>query len=460
MLLLLPVAFAAPLVTAPRAPMPTLITDVGVFDSERAVVVGPVNVLLRDGRIEAIWADDTGLSTMVRSLPDLDVVNGRGRTLLPGLIDAHTHAWGGFAVPGRLRLPDPVGNLKAFAYCGVTTIVDLSEDTDVVARMNDRIARGAVVGPRIYGSGRPFTAPGGHPVSSVRAMYPGALVRWATRHLAWGVVTGTDVDRGIAAEGDRVAVKVILDAIPDEPGSPQLSAAALARLRLASDALGLPMLAHVGRPADVDAALAASVDGLAHAPWKGRLREDQIAALRDKFVIPTLVVWQATEEIAHQDVAIEDLEAEVLDRFDWIGLNLAAAGRAPFPAAMADWASSVVLAHDDRVENVRRLHEAGVALRVGSDGPLLGLAAGAGTHQELDLLREAGLSPAEALQAATWTNRVAIGPDPKIGAVRPGFEADLLLVDGDPTADLGNLHRIVDVWLDGRRLVRIPRRTP
>lgn len=460
MTLLVAAALAAPLVSAPRTPTPTLIHEVWIFDSARGKRVGPVDVLLQDGRIDAIWTNDPQLSAMVVSLPDLDVVDGRDRTLLPGLIDAHVHAWGGFAVPGRLRLPDPRENLARFAYAGVTSIVDLSEDTGVVAKMDARIARGDVVGPHVVSTGRPFTAPGGHPFSTVRAMFPGPLMRAATRDLAWPVASNAAVDRAIGAEAGRVAVKVVIDAIPDSPDVPHLSAAALLRLRIAATALGIPMIAHVGQPADVDAALAAHVDGLAHVPWTGALRDDQIDALRGLFVIPTLVVWEGTAEIADGRVGIEPLEAEILNRFDWRGLTRARAGDQPITGPLAPWAARVAAGTADRMANVRRLHDAGVPIRVGSDGPLLGVAPGAGTHHELDLLVAAGLTPAEALTAATWTNRAAFPGDPRFGAIQAGWEADLLLVEGDPTVDIAAVHRIVDVWIDGRRIERHPRRTP
>ena len=93
---------------------------------------------------------------------------------------------------------------------------------------------------------------------------------------------------------------------------------------------------------------------------------------------------------------------------------------------------------------------------VGSDAPFLSEAPGAGTHHELDELEEAGMSTGEALRAATWVNRTFLDPDAKFGAIVEGWQADVFLVDGNPVVDPEAVHAIVDVWIDGRRVVRKP----
>jgi len=100
------------------------------------------------------------------------------------------------------------------------------------------------------------------------------------------------------------------------------------------------------------------------------------------------------------------------------------------------------------------MRAAGVVVLVGSDSPNVGHPAGVGMHHELDQLREAGFSAAELLSTATWDNSRFLDPEATFGAIRPGWEADLLLVDGDPVADPDAIHRIRGVWADGRRVVR------
>ena len=89
-----------------------------------------------------------------------------------------------------------------------------------------------------------------------------------------------------------------------------------------------------------------------------------------------------------------------------------------------------------------------------TDSPMVGLAAGASIHHELEALHRAGLPISDVLSAATWENARFVDPDGKFGAVRTGWEADLLLVDGDPTVDLASLRAIEMIWTDGRQVTR------
>jgi imidazolonepropionase-like amidohydrolase len=96
------------------------------------------------------------------------------------------------------------------------------------------------------------------------------------------------------------------------------------------------------------------------------------------------------------------------------------------------------------------LHRAGVAVLAGTDAPAPGVAHGASIHRELELLVLSGLTPSEALAAATAAPARAFGFHDR-GRIAPGLRADLLLVEGDPTADVRATRRIVGVWTLGRR---------
>ena len=105
------------------------------------------------------------------------------------------------------------------------------------------------------------------------------------------------------------------------------------------------------------------------------------------------------------------------------------------------------------IENVRRLHAAGVRLLAGTDAPNAGAASGVSLHGELQLLAHAGLSGAEALAAATSIPATAFGIEDR-GRIEAGRIADLVLVDGDLARDVSASTRIVTVWKDGYRLER------
>lgn len=448
--LLLGLVQAAPLADVPNDPVPTVITNVAVMDADGHV--GPRrDVLLADGLIVGIEPVGSGWSD-----PDLTVVDGSHRTLMPGLIDVHVHVQSTLAVPGRVRIPHPRDNLRAMLYAGITTALDLSMERDTIDRLARKVDEGRIAGPHLYRSGMPYTAPGGHPLSSIRGVYGGFLVKWATRNAALTVQTADDVDDAVFRQGQTGFKKVMLDSIPN--GAPQLSDAAALRLRVAATALGDRLIAHVGTPDDVDRALSLGVDALAHAPSHGRLSTEQARALATQGipVIPTLVVWSSVADVHTGRLPALPFEDELLTRRQSRDLERSRRGQTPLPGAMGTWAESVVLAASERSANVRTLRDAGVTLLVGSDSPNMGTPAGSALHTELALLLDAGLERSAVLRAVTWDNSRFLDPDARFGAVRPGWEADLILVQGNPEDDLTALRRIVSVWTDGRLVERNP----
>lgn len=103
---------------------------------------------------------------------------------------------------------------------------------------------------------------------------------------------------------------------------------------------------------------------------------------------------------------------------------------------------------EDALASVRRFHAAGVAVLAGSDAPNPGTAHGASIHHELELLVEAGLTPTAALTAATALPAERFGLADR-GRIAPGMRADLVLLDGDPVADITQTRRIVRIWKNG-----------
>ncbi len=133
-------------------------------------------------------------------------------------------------------------------------------------------------------------------------------------------------------------------------------------------------------------------------------------------------------------------------------------GRAPLTGGMAEAGRATAEGTQVRLDNLAAMVQAGVPILVGTDAPNLAVPAGAAMHFELDRLRQAGMSAEQVLSAVTWENSRFLDPDARFGAVRPGWEADLLLIDGDPVQDWSSIHRIREVWVDGRRVERRARR--
>jgi hypothetical protein len=191
-------------------------------------------------------------------------------------------------------------------------------------------------------------------------------------------------------------------------------------------------------------ALNAGVDGLAHLyfnnasdPGFGRL-----AARKKAFVIPTFSVLQTLAGMHEATVLTrDDLISPYLKSFDMQNLDRSY----PFKGSEANYRAA------ERA--LPQLKEAGVPILAGTDAPNPGTTFGASLHRELELLVRAGLSPVEALRAATSVPADKFGLEGR-GRIQPGVTADLVLVKGDPTQDIRATRDIVSIWKDGRPVDR------
>jgi imidazolonepropionase-like amidohydrolase len=230
------------------------------------------------------------------------------------------------------------------------------------------------------------------------------------------VTDPADVAAGVAqriADGSDY-IKVVTEAPGRGGPEPEVVAAIVA----AAHAAGRKVVAHASHLAAYEMSLDAGVDVLTHVPTEAAVDADVARRLveGERVTIPTLSV------------------AKVLTT------------ARPTPGTSYENARASVVA----------LHEAGVPIFAGTDsvnqpGVPFSIPLGSTLHQELVLLVDAGLTPAEALRSATSAPAAWFGLDDR-GAVRAGLRADLLLVGGDPTADISATHDVVGVWVAGERL--------
>jgi imidazolonepropionase-like amidohydrolase len=229
----------------------------------------------------------------------------------------------------------------------------------------------------------------------------------------------------------------------------------IAAVAAAGHAAGIRSIAHVGSSAEALDAVRSGVDALAHSPWRDELTDEAVAAIAAAHVpvVATLAVWDVSEG-PRATADLLPIEREVAPP-----AVLAALLDPPPPSdATAAFLRAVRSGHAARRRNVAKLRAAGVVILAGSDSCNMGHFPGAGLHLELAKLVEAGMTPGEALRAATWENaRFLAGDAADFGEIAVGKRADLLLVAGDPTADIRALGGIVAVVLDGAQLARPPR---
>ncbi|HET8985372.1 MAG TPA: amidohydrolase family protein [Trueperaceae bacterium] len=381
--------------------------NVAVFDGE--ALLPPTTVVVEGGIITAVGQDS--------AVPDgAEIVDGSGKTLLPGLIDAHVHTF----TPAMLQQA---------AVFGVTTVLDMFTDESFAAQMRAEQAAGPVTARAdLLSAGTLATAPGGHGTQ-----------------FGFDVATLTDPAQAAQWVADRVAagadyIKVVVES-GEEMGfsQPTLDEPTVRAVIEAAHAQNLLVVTHVQTAAAAAMVVAAGTDGLAHMFSDELPTQALIDAMvaNHVFVIPTFTVFQSigVDDAVDASLAADERMAPYLSPADLQSLGSPYHG---FEAMSFEVAS----------EGVTQLRAAGVRILAGTDAPNPGTAFGASMHRELELLTLAGLSPSEALAAATSVNADTFGLTDR-GRVIEGQVADLVLVDGDPTVDITATRDIVTVYRNG-----------
>lgn len=319
-----------------------------------------------------------------------EVVDADGGVLIPGLLEGHAHV-------------DRVEQLKAMAAAGVTTVLDMgAPDT---ARLD---ALRALPGlPPVRSSLAPASAPGAFPTTRMGYDRSSAVAGPddAARFVADRLAEGADHIK-IIAEDPRI------------PPFAALDAATIGAVARAARERGLLSVAHATSFVAVQNAVEGGVDVLTHVPLDRPIDAalaERIAAAGIR-VVPTLIMMRGVAE------------------------NVARMR----PGAVS---------YDNARASVAALLAAGVTIAAGTDanagpGSINAVEHGPSLHEELGLLVEAGLTPAEALRAATDVLAGVFGLTDR-GAIRPGLRADLVLLEADPSQDIGAVRGVRRVWIGG-----------
>jgi imidazolonepropionase-like amidohydrolase len=441
------------LVQRPAAPaLATLIQDVAVLDVDSGKRSEHQDVLVNGGRVVDVKPTGPGAPA------GAEVVDGRGATLLPGLVDMHVHSGEAQGAPWKFKLPDRPHNYECLLYAGVTTIFDPGSFDNEAFAERDAIAQGEKLGPHMYSAGPVFTAPGGHPVALVSAIAPALVRGYAIEHLTRQIASPADAEALVASIADKKPdfVKMVVDAIPD--GIPKLDEERARAIVAAARKRGIRAVAHIGSTDDAALTARAGVSGWVHGVYRERIPDERIPELA-AFHIPmisTVLVFDAASHFGDKREATalerEIIEPDLLTEFD----TVPAAGTDAAVDALRPWVQNLRSHRQDWLDNLRRLHQAGVVILAGTDAA--GVFPGPGLHRELANLVAAGFTPAEAIRAATIepAKFLTQSESPPFGRIAKDQRADLLLVDGDPTADIAAVSSIRAVFLDGVKLERRP----
>lgn len=363
-----------------------------VFDG--STLQPPIDVLVQGGRIARIGA------ALVVPAGTAEVA-GRGRTLLPGLIDAHTHSWGS-ARRDAIRL-------------GVTTEIEMSADHRALpAAKVQRESLAPVALVDLWSAGTLATVPRGHGTQFGMAVPTLLQPEEAEAFVAARFAEGSDFLKIVIEDGSAFG-----------KSTPSLQASTVAALVKAAHARGKLAVAHVSTQADAAVALAAGVDGLVHIATDRAPPPEWLASARRRgvFVVATLSVVASMSAGNEGQQLADDARLQ-----PWLALGQRTSLRTAFHAG---WQRPAAL--PQALQNVQALHSAGLVLLAGTDAGNPGTAHGASMHGELALLVRAGLTPAQALSAATAAPARAFGLADR-GRIAVGQRADLLLVEATPRA--------------------------
>lgn len=387
------------------------ITNVRIFDGTR--MTPEATIVVRDGFIAAVGRN-------VVPPAGVDTLDGTGATLLPAFIDAHAHA--------HFRQ-----DLERALQFGVGTELDMWTSRTFVRRMKREQAQGGASDRADLRSAiNPGTTPGGYPY----AIFPGP--------------SGPTLSSPEEAEGfieDRVRegsdhVKLMI-----EDGSlvgfdlPVLSRPTVRALVDAAHDRGRLVVAHVTERVHARNAVKDGVDGLAHL-FVDRVADPaflQLAVSRGIFVSPTLAAIEAFITTAGGEAIIADPDLGPYLTEEEIAFLLT-----PPPPSFLTEENFEILK-----QSTLLLQAAGVPLLAGTDVPTHGVS----LHRDLELMVEAGLTPIQALRAATSTPAAVHGLADR-GRIAPGLRADLLLVDGNPATNIKATRKILKLWKGGREVER------
>ncbi|HOZ06354.1 MAG TPA: CIA30 family protein [Arenimonas sp.] len=396
------------------------VTNVRVFDGEKTI--GKTSVLIQDGKIASIGEN-------IKIPDNTPVYDGAGKTLLPGLIDSHTHTYGD-ARKDALRF-------------GVTTEMDMFTDWHQLAaakKQRESYARTDLAD--LWSAGTLATVPGGHGTEYGMKIPTLTKPEEAPAFVQARIDEGSDYIKIVFDDGSAYGPTVKIKSLTPDVTQALINSA---------HEHDKKAVIHIAAYTQAKTMLDQGADGLVHS-FIDRVADAEFieqAKKQHTFIVPTLSVTGSLagadegKKLAH-DAALQE----------YLTLSQSTALKASFPP---QWQNPKVL--DNALASVKLFHDAGIPLLAGTDAGNPSTAHGVSLHGELALLVKGGLSPAEALNSATALPAKIFGLNDR-GRIAVGMRADLILVNGDPTKNIAETRDIEFIWKNGYRLERNKTGTP
>lgn len=387
---------------------------------------GPSTITVTDGRITAV-ADGLRPAPAGATLVDLST-----KTVLPGLVDAHTHLtsnpggdyWKEAVDSPEYAVAVGVRNALTTARAGFTTVRDVGSYGEAGFALRRGTAEGLFPGPRIQTSGPAISIIGGH--GDVSGFRPEVLQALATGSTCTGAEECAAKVRQASRAGADLIKITATGGVLSQQGrglEAHFTDAEMGSIVRTAHSLGLKVAAHAHGARGIEAASRAGVDSIEHGTFGDE------AALRQmkrtgSAMVPTLMAFTGIEERLGKGVYTPVVETKIRQTLT------------------------------ERGKALRRAKQMGVPIVFGTDS---GVFEHGRNGQEFALMvRYGGLTPAEALRSATTDAAKLMNRENEIGRIQPGYSADIIAVDGDPLRDVRTLEKVDYVMVRGKAVPMEP----
>jgi imidazolonepropionase-like amidohydrolase len=366
-------------------------------------------------------------------------IDGRGKYLIPGLMDVHIHLKGGFDITGKVdaemgppNREEGVAALASFLYAGVTTVFDAGNRAEHILPLRADERAGRILSPHIFATGNLVTYPGSHGD------------RMAVR------ISDFEKDKALLdkhiAEQQPDILKLTLEeeGWGSRPMITLMPVDLLEKITRYYNQHGIRTTVHVSSELRAIEAIYAGSDTLAHPVIQAPVSDSFVKLMGAKKTpfASTLTIGDNYSRLAEHP--------EYLDQPLYVTSFSAAEREKLKTKTRAEWQARpwtgwMKIMTPIAMENVRKIHAAGGVVACGTDQ-----SSGAATQRELELLAAAGIAPLDVIRIATYNSAVFLGKAEQMGSVDTGKLADLVLLSRDPSVDINNAKAIVFVMKNGR----------
>lgn len=364
--------------------------------------------------------------------PGATIIDGSGKFLIPGLIDAHVHLPGGRGPAASEQLG--IRALHSYLYAGVTSLFDAGNNPSFIMKLRERERSGSLLSPRIFATGGTVASPNGHGGPYNIEAWPGDR-KLLDEHLA----TKPDLAK-IGQDEHGWGVRPQINQLPDD---------LLEKIIRYYHTKGTRVIIHISNEHNALEAIYAGADVLAHPIIQAPMSDEYVKMMSVKHVptVSTLTIGDNYSRLAdHPEFLDQPLYRDTFEPEERQRLKTQESAK----QKENRWAAWMKVMTPIAQENMKRLNDIGRDIvATGTDQ-----SSGPAMHREMELLVDAGITPSDVLVMATRNAARALGKLDQLGTIEPGKFADMVLLLADPTADINNAKRVATVIKGGRIIDR------